>query len=261
MSQHSTQSLNIDRIRIATPCPIGWEQMTGDNRVRFCELCQLNVYNIAELSRTETEALIASTEGRICARMYRRADGTVLTKDCPVGLRALRLRVSKKVAAVFAAIASISSVALGQKSAAKDGKTECTQQTKIASTIRSADPQEKPLAGTVKDPNGAVVAGATVTLTNPQTKETRSELTNDEGRFGFSTVLPGKYSIEIAMLGFKSVKIEDVNVTQDKLTDIQTILEPHATELIGVVATDPSLPATPGATIISGDLIRKLPIR
>ena len=89
-------SASIDRARIATPCPVSWEQMTGDDRVRFCDQCELHVYNISELTRIEAETLIASTEGRICARLYRRADGSVITKDCPVGLRALRMRVSKR---------------------------------------------------------------------------------------------------------------------------------------------------------------------
>ncbi len=31
---------SLDRLRIATPCPISWEQITGDNRVRFCHHCQ-----------------------------------------------------------------------------------------------------------------------------------------------------------------------------------------------------------------------------
>src|SRR5258706_6218808 len=98
----------IDCLRIAAPCPLSWEQMTGDNRVRFCDHCQLNVYNISELSRLEAETLIASTEGRLCARLFRRADGTVLTKDCPVGLRALRRRVAQRTAAIFAAIVGLS---------------------------------------------------------------------------------------------------------------------------------------------------------
>ena len=132
MPNHSTKaSINIDHIRVATPCPISWEQMSGDHRIRFCGHCQLNVYNISELSRIEAESLIASAEGRICARLYRRVDGTILTKDCPVGLRALRLRASKRAAAIFAAIAGISSAAFGQQSTARDGKTMCTPQTKI----------------------------------------------------------------------------------------------------------------------------------
>jgi len=52
----------------------------------------LNVYNFAEMTRDEVRDLLARTEGRVCARLYRRADGTVLTRDCPTGLRALRRR-------------------------------------------------------------------------------------------------------------------------------------------------------------------------
>ncbi len=94
-----------DRIRVGSPCNARWEDMRGDDRIRFCDQCQLNVYNFSELSPGEIESLVANKEGRLCARLYRRVDGTLLTKDCPVGLRAVRLRVSKRVAAVFAAVA------------------------------------------------------------------------------------------------------------------------------------------------------------
>jgi hypothetical protein len=78
-------------LKVAKPCPASWEAMVGDDRVRRCELCQLNVYNISELTRPEAEALVARSEGtRLCVRFFRREDGTVLTQDCPVGV--LRLR-------------------------------------------------------------------------------------------------------------------------------------------------------------------------
>ena len=54
---------DIDHLRIATPCPVGWDQMTGDSRVRFCDQCRLNVYNIAELRRTEARSLDRVNEG------------------------------------------------------------------------------------------------------------------------------------------------------------------------------------------------------
>jgi hypothetical protein len=42
MVTHSTEhSANLSRLRIATPCPIGWDEMTGDSQVRFCGHCQL----------------------------------------------------------------------------------------------------------------------------------------------------------------------------------------------------------------------------
>lgn len=263
MTTHSAYpAVNIDRLRIATPCPISWEQMKGDNRVRFCGHCQLNVYNISELSRIEAEALIASTEGRICARLYRRTDGTILTKDCPVGLRALRMRVSKRAAAVFAAIASISAAAFGQQSAAKDGKTACTPQTRITRTIGSADPAAKVLSGTVVDLNGAAIPGATVTVTNAETKEIRTVSATDAGRFEFASLAAGNYSITIEASSFKTFNLLDVIVEKDKLTNIDTILEVSGEYLTGdIIVTKPVDTPPPGTTIISGDLIRRLPIR
>ena len=46
------------------------------------------------MKREEAEALLLTTEGRLCVRFYRRADGTILTQNCPVGLRAIKQRVS-----------------------------------------------------------------------------------------------------------------------------------------------------------------------
>jgi len=258
----STHSANIDRLRIATPCPISWEQMTGDGRVRFCGHCQLNVYNISELSRLEAEALIASTEGRLCAKLFRRADGTILIKDCPVGLRALRMRVSKRVAAVFAAIASISSAAFGQQSSAKEGKTACTPQTRITRTNAASDPAVKVLSGTVVDPNGGMIPGARVIVVNAEAREMGQTYTNDAGRFEFASLAAGNYSITVQLTGFKSLQIKNIIVEKDKLINLNMILELSGdVETIGIVATTDLFDTTPGTTIISGDLIRKLPIQ
>jgi len=54
-------------------------------RVRHCGECKLNVYNLSEMTQTEAEGLIRKHEGRLCVRYYQRADGTVLTRNCPVG--------------------------------------------------------------------------------------------------------------------------------------------------------------------------------
>ncbi len=90
----------LDLIQIASPCPASWESMKGDQRVRFCGQCRLNVYNLSEMSREEAEAFVSQREGRMCVRFFRREDGTVLTKDCPVGLAALRQRFVRATAAL-----------------------------------------------------------------------------------------------------------------------------------------------------------------
>jgi hypothetical protein len=89
-------------IRIASPCPAEWGDMTGDDRVRHCGICQNNVYNLSALPAVEAAALLEERSHAICVRLYRRADGTVLTEDCPVGFAAhVRRRVRR--AAMLAA--------------------------------------------------------------------------------------------------------------------------------------------------------------
>ena len=74
-------------VRIAHPCSQKWSKMEGDARVRMCAACNLHVFNFAEISSEEARQLIRkSTNGeRICARIFKRLDGTVMTKDCPRG--------------------------------------------------------------------------------------------------------------------------------------------------------------------------------
>lgn len=77
----------LENVAIAAPCSADWEQMVGDDRVRFCRSCEKNVYNLSAMPRDEAEALLAARDEKMCVRLYKRADGTVLTSDCPVGVR------------------------------------------------------------------------------------------------------------------------------------------------------------------------------
>jgi len=60
------------------------------------------------------------------------------------------------------------------------------------------------LSGTVKDPAGAVIAGAQVSLRNSATGETRNASTGDNGRFKFDNLAPGAYTISVTHAGFKT---------------------------------------------------------
>lgn len=90
----------LDSIRVAAPCPVSWADMTGDDRVRQCSTCRQSVYDLSAMTRPDAESLIRRTEGRLCVRYFRGADGTVMTRDCPVGReKALRWRVATWVGA------------------------------------------------------------------------------------------------------------------------------------------------------------------
>lgn len=85
----------LDNIKIASPCSADWEAMIGNNRQRYCGECKLNVYNLSGMSRSEAENLLIGSEGLVCVRYFRRSDGTILTKDCPVGWQVVKVRMSR----------------------------------------------------------------------------------------------------------------------------------------------------------------------
>src|SRR5689334_23091956 len=95
---------NVDRLQTVSPCTTDWEQMSGDERRRFCADCGKHVYNLAEMARPEVEALIAATGGRFCARLVRLPNGKVQTSDYEAISRSLRLRASRAASVVVAAL-------------------------------------------------------------------------------------------------------------------------------------------------------------
>lgn len=108
----------LDRLEIATPCEVSWDAMPGDARIRHCGQCKQNVYNVEALTRGEALRLIAAREGRVCLRIYRRPDGTVVTADCWARLREARRRgvrafVAVLIVAGFAEIAAVVTGLLG----------------------------------------------------------------------------------------------------------------------------------------------------
>jgi hypothetical protein len=85
-----TEESLLNRLYIAAPCNAKWEEMSGDERVRMCALCTKHVYNISDMNKREAEAFLREKGTSACARFYRRRDGTIITDDCPVGLRKFR---------------------------------------------------------------------------------------------------------------------------------------------------------------------------
>ncbi|HEX8149230.1 MAG TPA: hypothetical protein VF591_18760 [Pyrinomonadaceae bacterium] len=94
----------LEHVRVAAPCPADWGKMVGDERVRYCDRCSLHVYNLSGMTRREAEALVTNAEGRLCVRYYRRPDGTILTRNCPVGLSALKRRAARAATATMTAV-------------------------------------------------------------------------------------------------------------------------------------------------------------
>ncbi len=98
----TAEKFDLQQLKVASPCYERWDKMTGDERVRHCASCKLNVYNLSEMTKAEAVELIERTEGRLCVRFLRRWDGTVLTTDCPVGVSRARIRLASALATAAA---------------------------------------------------------------------------------------------------------------------------------------------------------------
>ena len=70
-------------LRVSSPCPMSWDDLVGNDRIRTCGKCKLNVYNLADMEPQEVEAIVRRTEGRLCGRLYLRGDRTASLRDCP----------------------------------------------------------------------------------------------------------------------------------------------------------------------------------
>ncbi|HVH69546.1 MAG TPA: carboxypeptidase-like regulatory domain-containing protein, partial [Candidatus Dormibacteraeota bacterium] len=118
------------------------------------------------------------------------------------------------------------------------------------------------VVGTVTDPTGASISGATVTLTDVATNAVRTATTNEAGRYDFPNVPPGKYNITISKSGFRQARLTtlDVVVGESRTVDARMELG-AATESVEVVATNTDLQtmnSTIGTTV-TGVALDSLP--
>ncbi len=226
------QSDLIQKLRIASPCTVGWDGMTGDNQVRFCQLCSLHVYNISEMTGAEVNALLLRTEGRLCARLYRRADGTIITRDCPTGVKAFKRRISRFAAAAFATALSCCSVVFSQSSKQGEQSSANVTQIKIQRTNQK-DHQLAGLGGLVADETGAIIPGSTVSLTDEKSKQILKTVVSESGEFTLFAPFNGLYTLEVTADGFETLKIEHLAIAVNESVRVRIALTSRV--LVGVV--------------------------
>jgi hypothetical protein len=103
---------------IAAPCDVAWGSMVGDDRRRHCGECKRDVHNLSAMTDSEVVAFlegIAALPENVhapCVSLFQRADGTMLTADCPVGLRRRRRRAILVSTMQLGAVAVVAVTAL-----------------------------------------------------------------------------------------------------------------------------------------------------
>jgi carboxypeptidase family protein len=119
------------------------------------------------------------------------------------------------------------------------------------------------LTGTVTDPSGATIAGASVTASNLATGQSRSVTTDASGVYKISLLPPGNYSVKFSASGFKTVEVPSVTVNVTETIPLDRSLEVGSqTQQVTVESTVETIQAQ-NATIgglVSGETVTDLPL-
>jgi outer membrane receptor protein involved in Fe transport len=106
------------------------------------------------------------------------------------------------------------------------------------------------ISGTVADPSGAVVSGATVTITSLERKTSDAVTTNESGFYVKERLVPGNYEVKVEAQGFKAKVVASVVVNVDAQTKVDSVLEAGAvTETVTVTASGGQLLKTDRADV------------
>src|SRR5581483_10389861 len=119
------------------------------------------------------------------------------------------------------------------------------------------------LRGTVTDPQGAVIAGAVVTLSSAATGFNRSVNTDPRGEYQFVQLAPGTYQIVVDMVGFAELTRTDVQLLVNTPTTLDLRMELGKTSETVNVAAEASAINTVDASVgnaFSEMQVRELPL-
>ena len=119
------------------------------------------------------------------------------------------------------------------------------------------------LAGTVTDPSGAIIAGASVTATNIGTGQARTVTTDASGSYKFSLLPPGNYSVKITASGFQTTEVPSVTVNVTETAVLNQALQVGGQSIEVTVQATTEAIQTENVTnggVVSGDEITSLPL-
>ena len=177
----------------ANPCSENWDAMPGDEWTRHCDKCDQNVYNLSAMTAGEAEAVLQRHEGKVCTKLYRRPDGSVLTQRCPSSIRKRLLRIGKWAAAAGFAIPALAHEGLA-----------CSRGTIAIDRTRSEDDLSA-MQGVVADATGAIIPGVKVTLQQGDRSHC-VDLTARDGSFRFLGIEPSVYDLIAEAPGFSTFR-------------------------------------------------------
>jgi ankyrin repeat protein len=191
----------LNNLTIPSPCSADWNSMVGNDQVRFCEHCSLDVHNLSTMTRNQAQRLVARSNGRLCVRYHYDSTGRPLTLPLSQKLHRINRRVSQIAAGAFTATLSITS-AVAQNAANAQSMNPPAAQLAPRRELGSS------IAGTITDQNGALIPGATIYLSNAELQVALYASTGFNGQFKIDNLQAAVYKLRIEAPGFAADETE-----------------------------------------------------
>jgi hypothetical protein len=220
--------------RISSPCDQDWDLMFGNDRIRFCSHCEKSVHHVSTMSRKQIKKLVTKSKGQLCVRLSNVTTQPVVSSP----LYKIGKRTSIIAASAFSASLSISSAIAGTvpKQSKDPSRTERVHSHSLTRLLLRSETGA--LHGVVFDPNGALLPDVTVTLTNSETRQIVSALSDGEGAYRFTNVEVGTYSIKFEANGFAAAQASMITIhaNDDNRLD-QTLSIATINEVVEIIAS------------------------
>ncbi|MEO6588712.1 MAG: ankyrin repeat domain-containing protein, partial [Pyrinomonadaceae bacterium] len=186
----------IKQIEVKNPCSEDWDEMTGNEQIRFCSHCSFEVNNLSAMTRKQALKIVRESSGRICVRYIQNP-----VNKAPVFADKL-YQITRRAgiaAGVLGASLSFSNLTYAQgdvklvrvtNTDTEISKIEKTDEDKTESLTSS-------ISGTITDSQGNFASGVNVTLINLKTAESQNADTDADGFYEFKNVSKGFYKLSV----------------------------------------------------------------
>ncbi|HEV7798973.1 MAG TPA: ankyrin repeat domain-containing protein [Pyrinomonadaceae bacterium] len=229
----------LNNLTVPSPCIADWNSMIGNDQVRFCEHCNLDVHNLSSMTRYQADRLIARSSGRLCVRYHHDQARRPLMLPVAQKLHRISGRVSRIAAGAFTATLSVTSAVAQNASSSQSPNWSPPNVTQPNARVALSSS----ITGTITDQIGALIPGATISLWNEQLKSALYASTDFSGRFKIDNLEPGSYKVRIEAPGFAADETNGVY--------LQPNSETRTDRTLTVATIEESVEILDGATIES----------
>ena len=251
------RSEKLNRLVIASECRASWDEMQGDGARRFCAECQREVFDFAQMTEREIRTRIEASQGRLCARLTRRAGQLAVApapdlfapsapweprRVSPLAVTVVTAWLGLGAAKTQAAEPSAPAAGAVQEGAGRDAKGDREDRGDRGDRAPRTAPAAggAALHGRIAEKGGAALPGAEVVARNALDGRQHAATTAADGTFVLDPLPTGVYDLTATLEGFVISPQSDVSLQAGEGRRVDLTARPEDTEmmLMGALAVD-----------------------